>query len=119
MTTHTHIHALGARISRHAKIRMQQRAVSANVVRFIRAHGDIEMTAGGKCVELRISRDAAMALLANGSATITLVEKALRTALILAHDEGLVTVYPKSATAPCHRRQRKEGGRKSRWGISR
>ncbi|GEO18740.1 hypothetical protein [Microvirga aerophila] len=86
-----HLNSYAARVSGHAVTRAAQRGVHKNVIELILAFGDIELPAAMKRRRLRLSRNRAAELIAEGY-SFRLVDAAQKVELILSKMDRVVTV---------------------------
>jgi hypothetical protein len=79
--------------SSHAKQRAAQRSIPVQVRDLTMRFADIEIPAGDGAVALRLSRETAIGLAADGTASVELVNRALGTELIVGRGDVIVTCY--------------------------
>jgi hypothetical protein len=91
-------------LTRHAHTRCSDRGLPLSVASLLIDHGDLMLHAGEGCVSLRLGRDAAAMLIAEG-ADPDCVARARRLAAVLG-DHGVVTVLrPQGRGGRRYRRQ--------------
>lgn len=98
--------------SRHALTRCAQRGVSRHVMSLLIEHADLALYAGAGCVSVRLGRDAAAGLVAEG-ARPEAVSRARRLVAVMG-DWGVVTVLrPEGEAGRRYRRQHVTRARQS------
>lgn len=99
-------------LTRHALARCASRGIPPEVADLLVHHGDLALHAGAGCTTIRLGRDTAAMLVAEGVAPDA-VARARRLAAVLG-DEGVVTVLrPQGRAGRCYRRQFSTRARKA------
>lgn len=99
-------------LTRHALARCAQRGVPQEVITLLLRHADLDLHAGAGCTSVRLGRDAAAMLLAEGVRPETV--RRARSLVALLGDAGVVTVLrPHGRAGHRYHRRSATRGRKA------
>ncbi|MBP2315475.1 DUF4258 domain-containing protein [Azospirillum soli] len=80
-------------LSKHARKRMQQRAITVDDAHIVLAHGDRVKAVGAQAVAVTLTAEAAKSLAAEGTIAARSVSRLSRLAVVVAHaDSTIITV---------------------------